>query len=108
VPHVGHAVAAVIRPSALPAPEVPVHRHRALDDSQNRFAQVAISGRCGHVAPYLQAIHSQGDARPPSLKTPDQGPFGRSVSINMPLCYKFAADVANAIVKFANDAHHKF
>jgi hypothetical protein len=32
-------------PPPLPAPEVPVHQHRALDDSQKRFDQVAISGR---------------------------------------------------------------
>jgi hypothetical protein len=29
----------------LPAPEVPVHQHRVLDDAQTRFDQVAVSDR---------------------------------------------------------------
>jgi hypothetical protein len=51
--HVRHAVAAVIRPPPLPAPKAPVHQHKALDGSRNRFEQVAISDRLGAWVPYV-------------------------------------------------------
>ena len=47
VPHVRHAIAAVIRPSAASGPQVPIHQRKALADSQKRFDQAANSGRRG-------------------------------------------------------------
>ena len=41
VPHVWHAVAAVIRPSAASGPQVPVHQHRALDGSPEEVWSVS-------------------------------------------------------------------